>query len=311
VGAAVAPGPASLAAASLLVGVLSVAPQVIIPIAAGLAEPERRGRVVGTVVSGLLVGILMGRVVSGWAAASVGWRGVFWGAAGVMVALAAVLRLRLPEDRPDAALSYRALLASLPAVFRRYPALRESALFGALAFASFSAFWSTLAFHLEAPPLRLGSAAGGAFGLAGVVGALAASLVGRRNDRGDPRQTLGVGLAVSLAAWGVLGAFGASVAGLVAGVVLLDLGVQAAHVSNQARIFALDEGARGRINAVYMVSYFAGGALGSAAAAAAWVRAGWGGVVATGAACVAAALLAYARRGADAARRPRADLTGA
>ncbi len=294
--AAVATGPAALAAASLAVGVLSVAPQVIVPVAANLAAPAERGRVVGTVMSGLLVGILLARVVSGAAGARFGWRAVFWGAAAVMALLAALLRARLPASRPDAALPYRALLASLPAVARRYAVLRESAAVGALAFASFSAFWTTLAFHLAAPPLRLGSAAAGGFGLVGVVGALAASVVGRRNDRRDPRGTIGIGLAVTLASWGVLGAFGASVAGLVAGVVLLDLGVQAAHVSNQARIFALDESARGRINAVYMVAYFAGGALGSAAAAAAWARAGWGGVVAVGAGFVVAALAAYARR---------------
>lgn len=295
VGAAVASGPATLAAASLLVGILSVAPQVIVPLAAGLAPPAERGRVVGTVMSGLLVGILLGRVVSGAAGARFGWRAVFWGAAAVMAALAAVLRARLPTSRPEATLSYRALLASLPAVARRYPVLRESALFGALAFASFSAFWTTLAFHLAAPPLRLGSAAAGGFGLVGVAGALAASFVGRYNDRGDPRRAVGVFLCVTLVAWAVLGAFGASVAGIAAGVVLLDLGVQAAHVSNQARILALDEATRGRINAVYMVAYFTGGALGSALSALAWGRAGWPGVVATGAAFVVAALAAYVR----------------
>ncbi len=293
--AAVATGPAALAAASLAVGVLSVAPQVIVPVAANLAAPAERGRVVGTVMSGLLVGILLARVASGAAGARFGWRAVFWGAAAVMALLAALLRARLPASRPDSALPYRALLASLPDVARRYGALRESAAVGALAFASFSAFWTTLAFHLAAPPLRLGSAAAGGFGLVGVVGALAASVVGRRNDRRDPRGTIGIGLAVTLASWAVLGAFGATIAGLVVGVVLLDLGVQAAHVSNQARIFALDGSARGRINAVYMVAYFAGGALGSGAGAAGWGRAGWGGVLGVGAGFVVAALAVYAR----------------
>jgi predicted MFS family arabinose efflux permease len=293
--AALATGPAALAAASLAIGVLSVAPQVIVPLAAGLAAPAERGRVVGAVMSGLLVGILLARVVSGAAGARFGWRAVFWGAAAAMAALALLLRARLPESRPAAALRYGALLTSLPAVARRYAVLRESALVGALAFASFSAFWTTLAFHLAAPPLRLGSAAAGGFGLVGVVGALAAGLVGRLNDRGDARRTVGLGLAAALAAWAVLGLFGASVAGLVVGVVLLDLGVQAAHVSNQARIFALDEAARGRINAVYMVAYFAGGALGSALAVLAWTRAGWGGVVGVGAAATAAALAVWAR----------------
>lgn len=305
-GAALAGGPAALAAASLVVGVLSVAPQVIVPLAAGLAAPAERGRVVGTVMSGLLIGILLGRVVSGAVGARFGWRAVFWGAAAVMVALAGVLRARLPASRPDTALSYRALLASLPAVARRYPALREAALFGGFAFASFSAFWTTLAFHLAAPPLGLGSAAAGGFGLVGVVGALAASVVGRRTDRGDPRRATGLGLAITLVAWGVLGIWGTSLAGLVAGVILLDLGVQAAHVSNQARIFALDEATRGRINAVYMVVYFTGGALGSAAAALAWARAGWPGVVMVGAGCTVAALAVFARPLASRTARQRA-----
>ncbi|GJG87105.1 MFS transporter [Gemmatimonadetes bacterium T265] len=288
--AAVAPTAGALAAASLAVGVLSVAPQVIVPIAADLAPAAERGRAVGTVMSGLLVGILMARVASGALGARLGWRAVFWTAAAGMVVLAGVLRVRLPASRTREALSYRALLASLPAVARRYPALRESAVFGALAFASFSVFWTALPFHLAVLPGHLGSAAAGAFGLVGVAGALAASFVGRRNDRGDPRQSIGAGLAATVAAWLALGLLGRSLAGLVVGVLLLDLGVQAAHISNQARIFALDDASRGRINAVYMVAYFAGGALGSAASATAWARGGWAAVSGVGAAFAALAL---------------------
>ncbi len=299
--AALAPTAGALAAASLAVGVLSVAPQVIVPIAADLAAPGERGRVVGTVMSGLLVGILGARVASGALGARFGWRPVFWAAAGAMVGLAVVLRARLPasrtESRPgERALSYRELLASLPAVARRWGALRESALFGGLAFASFSVFWTTLPFHLADLPGHYGSGEAGAFGLVGIVGALAASFVGRINDRGDPRRTVGAGLLVTLGAWVTLAAFGRSLAGLVGGVLLLDLGVQGAHVSNQARIFALDEASRGRINAVYMVAYFAGGALGSAVGAAAWARAGWTGVAIAGAAFTALALAVFLRR---------------
>ena len=306
--AALAPTAGALAAASLAIGVLSVAPQVIMPIAADLAPPDERGRVVGTVMSGLLIGILMARVVSGALGERLGWRPVFWLAAGVMVVLAGVLRVRLPSSRATVALSYRELLASLPAVARRWAALRESALFGALAFASFSVFWTALPFHLASLPGRYGSGAAGAFGLVGVAGALAASFIGRRNDRGDPRQSIGIGLAATVAAWVALGLFGRSLAGLAVGVLLLDLGVQGAHVSNQARIFALDDASRGRINAVYMVAYFAGGALGSAAAAVAWARGGWGAVSATGAAFAAVALTVWAVRR-PAAERPVAAPT--
>ncbi|HEY0780529.1 MAG TPA: MFS transporter [Gemmatirosa sp.] len=311
VGAALAPGAAVLAAASLAIGILSVAPQVIMPIAADLAPPDERGRVVGTVLSGLLIGILMGRVVSGAAGERFGWRPVFWAAAAVMVVLAGVLRVRLPESRAASALSYRALLASLPAVAREWSALRESALFGALAFASFSVFWTTLPFHLAALPGHFGSGAAGAFGLVGVVGALAASLVGRRNDRGDPRQSIGIGLAATVAAWIALGLLGGSLVGIAVGVIFLDLGVQAAHVSNQARIFALDDAARGRINAVYMVAYFIGGALGSAVGAAAWVHGGWAGVSAAGAGFAAVALGVWVVRRPAALRGARAERTNA
>lgn len=294
---ALAPTAAALAAASLAVGVLSVAPQVIVPIAADLAPPGARGRAVGTVMSGLLVGILGARVASGALGARLGWRPVFLAAAAGMLVLAGVLRVRLPESRAEVALSYRALLASLPAVARRWAVLRESAVFGALAFASFSAFWTTLPFHLAALPGHYGSGVAGAFGLVGIVGALAASFVGRVNDRGDPRRTVGWGLAGTVAAWVALAAFGTALAGLVLGVLLLDLGVQGAHVSNQTRIFALDDAARGRINAVYMVAYFAGGALGSAAGAAAWARAGWTGVSLVGALFAVLALGVWAVRG--------------
>ena len=295
-GAALAPSAALLAAASLAIGILSVAPQVVMPIAADLAPPAERGRIVGTVLSGLLIGILMGRVVSGAAGERFGWRPVFWAAAVTMIVLAGVLRVRLPASRAASALSYRALLASLPAVARQWAELRESALFGALAFASFSVFWTTLPFHLAALPGHYGSGAAGGFGLVGVVGALAASLVGRRNDRGDPRHSIGIGLAATVAAWLALGLLGRSLGGIAIGVILLDLGVQAAHVSNQARIFALDDASRGRINAVYMVAYFIGGAVGSAAGAAAWTHGGWPVVSGTGAAFAAIALGLWAAR---------------
>jgi len=307
VAAAVAPGATWLAVASLGIGLASVVPQVIIPVAASLAPPEQRGRVVGTIVSGLLVGILLARVVSGAAGAQVGWRPVFWGAAALMLVLAAVLRWQLPASRPAVALRYADALRSLPVVVGRFPVLREAALTGGLAFGSFSAFWTALAFHLARPPLSLGSAAAGAFGLVGVAGALAASAVGRLTDRSSPRTTAGIGLAAALVGWAVFGAGAASVVGLALGVILLDLGVQAAHVSNQARIFALDEQARGRINAVYMVTYFLGGALGSTLGTAGWARAGWAGVVAVGAGLTTLAFVVWLggrRRAAAAAAAP-------
>jgi predicted MFS family arabinose efflux permease len=292
---ALAPGYGALLVAMVAVGIASVVPQVIVPVAAGLARPEARGRVVGAVMSGLLVGILLARTVSGAVGARAGWRAMFWGAAALMVVLAAVLRRSLPESRPAAPTSYRVLMRSLPTVARRYPVLREAGLTGALVFGSFSAFWTTLAFHLARPPLGFGSAAAGAFGLAGAAGALAASLVGRLSDRVSAQRTVALGIAASLLGFGCLALLGTSVVGLVVGVIVLDFGVQCAHVSNQARVFSLDEAARGRINAVYMVTVFVGGALGSTLGAALWTAAGWPGVCAGGAAMVAAAALVHLR----------------
>lgn len=296
--AAAAPGLGALAVASLWVGVCSVVPQVVIPVAATLAAPERRGKAVGTVMSGLLVGILLARVASGALGARLGWRAVFAAAAGLMTLLALVLRLRLPASRPDAAIGYAALLRSLPGLVRRHPPLRTAALVSGCAFASFSAFWTTLAFHLAAPPLGLGSAAAGAFGLVGAVGALAASVVGRLTDRGAPGSAVRWGLLIGLAGWLVLGAWGGSVLGLAAGVIVLDLGMQGTHVPNQALVFGLDPAARGRLNALYMVTAFVGAAAGSAAGAAAWAHGRWPGVVALGGACLllAAAASAHGRR---------------
>jgi predicted MFS family arabinose efflux permease len=219
---------------------------------------------------------------------------MYWLAAGLTVALAVVLRLALPESRPAAqGLSYRELLGSLVALVRDEPVVRESCLFGGLAFAAFSAFWTTLAFFLAGPPYGYGSDRVGLFGLVGVAGAVAASVAGRLADVRGPRLTIGLGLAISVVAFFLLGVFGERLWGLVAGVILLDLGVQASHISNQTRIFSLRPEVRNRLNTVYMVSYFVGGAAGSALGSWAWQRWGWPGVCGTGAAFLLAALAVY------------------
>jgi predicted MFS family arabinose efflux permease len=281
----------ALAAASLAVGMTTVVPQLAVPLAAHLAPPAERGRAVGTVMGGLLVGILLARTASGFLGAHAGWRAVLLAAAALMLALALALRLLLPRSPPDASLPYPALIASLFRIAREERVLREASLLGALAFASFSAFWSTLAFLLEARH-GLGADVAGLFGIVGAAGALAAPVLGRLADRTSPERNAALGLAVALAGWGVFAA-GASVPALVAGVVLLDVGVQGAHVSNLARVHARRPEARSRMNTIYMVSYFAGGAAGTALGTFAWTRAGWGGVCAVGAASLGAALLVW------------------
>jgi len=290
---AIAPNLVALCAASLLLGVASMVPQYIVPYAAGAAAPRERGRVVGSVMSGLLIGILVSRTVSGFVGAQFGWRSMYIAAAGAMAALSGVLRVFLPPQPPDQEISLRALYVSLVGLARDQPVLRLHAALGAFTFAAFSTFWSTLAFHLESPPLGFGSAVTGGFGLIGVVGALAAPLAGRFSDGRDSGiVTIIAGLCV-LGSFVIFGVFGTSLIGLAVGVILLDLGVQASQITNQARVYGLAPHMRNRLNTVYMATYFAGGAIGSALGGQAWAIAGWTGVSLTGGALAAAALAVF------------------
>ena len=301
--AAAAPSAAWLAAASLAVGVFAVVPHVAVPLAAHLAAPGERGRVIGLIMSGVLAGILLARTAAGLVGGAFGWRTVYALAAAGMVALALSLARLLPHVPPEREVRYPELLASLWTLVRHEPELRQASLIGAMCFGAFSVFWTTLAFFLETPPYRLGAEGAGLFGLVGLTGALAAPVVGRLADRRGPRFTTGVALAVAFASFALFALLGTYLAGLILGVVLLDVGVQSAHVSNLARVHALDPGARSRRNTVYMVSYFAGGALGTWIGVRAWVLLGWPGVCAAGAAFVVVALLAWLRSGA-----PRAPI---
>lgn len=303
-GMAVAPSFAWLAVASLVVGVTTIAPQLLVPFAAHLAAPAERGRVVGTVMSGLLIGILAARTASGFIGGQLGWRAVYLIAAGVMIALAMALRGLLPRSHPGhAGTTYLGLLGSIGGLLRDEPVLRQSCLFGAMSFGAFSAFWTTLAFHLASPPFGYASGVVGLFGLVGIVGAMAAPMAGRFADRRSPRWTIGAGLGCVLLSYLVLGLAGATLWGLVAGVILLDLGAQAAHISNQARIYAIRPEARSRMNTAYMVAYFIGGALGSYGGAWGWSRAGWWGVCLVGLAMTAAGLIVFAATAAGPATR--------
>jgi predicted MFS family arabinose efflux permease len=189
--------------------------------------------------------------------------------------------------------SYGALLGSLATLARTQPVLRDAAALGALFFAAFSAFWTTLAFRLAAPPLGYGPAVAGAFGLLGITGAFAAPLAGRFADRGEPRRTVGAAIVVNAAAWALFLLAGHTLWGIAAGVVLIDAGTQAAQVSNQSRIYALPAELHSRLNTVFMVTYFVGGALGSALGALAWSRAGWTGVCALAFATLGVAAVWY------------------
>ncbi|HVD03556.1 MAG TPA: MFS transporter [Candidatus Dormibacteraeota bacterium] len=288
----------------LVVGCTSVVAQVLVPLAADLASEERRGRVVGTVMTGLLLGILLARTVSGLLAAWAGWRSVYWTAGVAVVVLAATLWLLLPADRPSVSMGYSALLRSTARMAMEEPVLRQRALLGGLAFAAFSAAWTTLAFLLSGPPYRYGPAVIGLFGLVGAAGALCASFAGRLADRGWERPaSIGFALAVAIAfALMLLGR--SALAPLLAGIVVLDVGVQGLGITNQSLIYGLRGGARSRLNSVYMTTYFVGGAVGSAAAGLIYAGWGWLGVCAFGLA-LAAALMAVSSR--DPGRGQRTD----
>ncbi|WP_044188507.1 MFS transporter [Hyalangium minutum] len=281
-GAALAPSLAWMVAASFAVGITTVVPQLLVPFAAHLAPPAERGRVVGTVMSGLLIGILLSRTAAGFIGTHLGWRAMFWIGAGLMLVMAGVLRLALPSQEAVAAMPYGALLRSIGGLVREEPVLRLHSLLGALTFGSFGAFWATLALYLQSLPEHYGPQTAGLFGAVGVVGAAAAPLVGRYADvRGD-RKINALAIGVLLASFVVLALLGQWLWGIALGVILLDLGAQSNHISNQTRVYSLRPEARSRLNTVYMVTYFVGGAAGAWLGTSAWVRFGWTGVCLVG-----------------------------
>lgn len=274
---AMSPNLTLLLGASLLVGITTITPQLIVPFAAQLAKPEERGKVVGMVMSGLLIGILLARTISGFIGATLGWRAMYWLASGLMIVLALILSKLLPKSQSSLQLSYPRLMKSLFKLMQQ-SVLKEAALAGAMSFGAFSAFWSTLVFLLAQPPYHYGSEVTGLFGLVGIVGAMAAPLVGRLADKGNPKLTVGLGLLITTSSFILFWVFGHQLIGLIVGVILLDLGVQTTMVSNQARIYSLPSEFHSRLNAVYITFYFLGGALGSFLGAYGWNHWQWQGV---------------------------------
>ena len=290
-----APSIGGLLAASLVMGLSATLAQDIVPAAATLAPAEHRGRVVGTVMTGLLLGILLSRVVSGIIAEQFGWRAVFVAAAGSIALLGAALWRGLPRFTPTTDLGYGQLLGSLVTLWGNHPGLRRAAIAQGLLSLGFSAFWSTLAVMLHGAPFHLGAAAAGAFGLAGAAGALVAPVAGRIADRRGPAMMtrLGAGLAVvSFAAMALspLLPEGARLWLLVASAIGFDLGVQASLIAHQTIVYGIDPAARSRLNAVLMVGMFIGMAAGATLGSQALAAWGWNGVVAVATAASAAAL---------------------
>jgi predicted MFS family arabinose efflux permease len=280
--AAFSPTVSILMVASFLIGASSTIPQMLVPMTAHLAEPHERGKKVGVVMSGLLIGILLSRTISGFIGFHFGWRGMFLIAAGLMLLIWMLLFFMLPEIEPEYKGNYGDLMKSLTGLIRHEPKLRLAAFRGAFCFACFGAFWTTLTFLLKQPQFNGSSQMAGMFGLVGVFGALGASVMGRISDKMNPHHVVTAAISLVVLSFIIFGLSSHSLIGLVIGVILLDMGVQSTHISNQIMIFGLQPEARNRLNTVYMVSYFLGGASGTYVASLLWNRYQWNGVCAIG-----------------------------
>jgi predicted MFS family arabinose efflux permease len=291
VASAAAPAIGLLIGAALVVGAGAVAAQLLVPMAASLADDVRRGQVVGTVMSGLLLGILLARTVSGAVAGLAGWRVVYVMAAALTLATGAILWFVLPPEGERDQIRYGTLLATTVRLFMTERVLRRRSGFGALGFAAFSVLWTTIAFLLAGPPYHYGDVTIGLFGLVGAAGALCANFAGRWVDRELHRvTTMAFALCIALSflpLW-----YGRhDLALLIVGILVLDVGVQGLQVTNQSMIYRLAPHARSRVNSAYMVCYFAGGAVGSAVASAIYDASHWAGVCVLGAAIGAVTVL--------------------
>lgn len=279
---AAAPTFAILGAALLLLGCTSASAQIIVPMAATLAGPREHGQVVGTVMSGLLIGVLLARTVSGLIAALAGWRVVFALGAGAMLLLSLVGRRWLPRVPPTEQVSYRAALWSVLTLVRHEPVLRQRMALGSLGFACFSVLWTSITFLLSHSPYGYSSAVIGLFGLAGAAGASVAPLAGRIADRGHAALVQTLFLAMMALSWILLALGGSSLVALLVGIVVLDMGIQGAQIGNQHAIYRLSSEARSRVNTAYVVAIFAGGVIGSILSTTLYDAAGWNAVCALG-----------------------------
>lgn len=294
---AVVPSLPMLLVASAVLGLAATVAQQVVPFAAHLAEPAQRGRTVGIVMSGLLAGILLSRTIAGVVGSHAGWREMFLLAVPVALGSALLMALTLPRSQASNSLSYRSLLGSTVGLWRELPELRRASLVQALLFAGFSAFWTILVFRMS-EKFGLGPEAAGMLGIIGLAGVAAAPVAGRLADARGPDVAIAAGAALAVVAWLIFGLW-TSIAGLVVGVVVLDMAVQGALVSNQHLIFGLRPDARARINTIFMGTMFLGGALGSAVAPVIWQFGGWPAVTMLGGAfsAVAAVLKTSGRHG--------------
>lgn len=277
--------------ASFVTGVCSMIPQIFIPIASQFSRPENKGRNVGIVISGLLTGILASRVVSGFIGELFGWREMYFIAAGMMLVCAIIVLKVLPDIQPNFKGKYSGLMKSLLTLLKEFPQLGIYSVRAALNFGSFLAMWSCLAFKMGQAPFFANSNVIGLLGLCGIAGALTASFVGKYVKRVGVRRFNFIGCGLILLAWLLLFTGENTYIGIIAGIIIIDIGMQCIQLSNQTSVFYLCPQASNRINTIFMTTYFIGGSLGTFLAGTFWHWHGWHGVILIGAILTGTSLL--------------------
>ena len=269
----------ALVIACFIIGLSANITQQLIPFAASLSTPENKGRVIGTLMTGLTVGILLSRTLSGFVGEQFGWRAVFLMSACIATLFGVLLTVFLPTNTPTIKIPYFKLVASMATLFKQHATLRTSAFTGALWFASFNALWATLALHVSESPFHYNAQQAGLFGVIALAGVIGAKVSGSLVSRFGSRNMISMALMIIAIGFVISGLFADTLLGLIAGIILIDLGVFSAQVSNQVRVFSIDPQAQSRINGIYMLGYYLGGALGSFVGIQAFDLAGWFGVV--------------------------------
>ncbi|MCK8080641.1 MFS transporter [Vibrio sp. 1CM24A] len=269
----------ALVVACFAIGLSANITQQLIPFAASLSTPETKGKVIGTLMTGLTVGILLSRTLSGFIGEQFGWRAVFMMSASIAMVFGVLLYAFLPTNTPTTKIPYLKLVASMATLIKQHATLRTSALTGALWFASFNALWATLALHVSESPFNYNAQQAGMFGVIALAGVIGAKVSGSLVSKFGSRNMISMALVIITAGFVISGLFADTLAGLIVGIILIDLGVFSAQVSNQVRVFSIDPQAQSRINGIYMLGYYLGGAFGSFAGIQAFERAGWMGVV--------------------------------
>ena len=265
-----------------MTGLFSTVAQVLIPFAATLAKPEHRGKIVGTLMSGMLLGILLGRAFAGAISTIADWHYVYWIATGIMVIVTLLLSISLPTYRSTININYFQLLWSISSLYKQEPILRIRSLLAVISFALFSLLWTPLAFLLSDDPYHYSDFIIGLFGIAGAAGALGSPIVGKLSDKGKGWLATTIGLCLLLLSWLPLSFAQCSIIALILGVVILDFSVQVTHVSNMSAIYQIRPEARSRMNTGYMVCYFIGGMLGSVGSTYLFSHYGWIAIVVSG-----------------------------